>query len=289
MSQKSKIVLKNEIDAQVFENSSELVTATNVNNILNDMVDSSNWFESYTSTPTSGGTTTLLNNSTYQQFFTGTSTETVVLPVASTLFLGQAFLVKNDSTSTVLVQSSGLDLVQSMVPGSMSIVTCVQSSGTDATSWSSYYSQGKGYVKNHIPPGTTVTVDINEEYLIYGDILIEGILDNNGTVVVLNGVMTLRDDGEFINSGDYRNVDITGSGGSGVSGYSGYSGYSGTNGTNGASGFSGYSGTNGTNGASGFSGYSGYSGAGTSGFSGYSGFSGDDAGLLVMIINSLGL
>ena len=282
MSQKSKIDLKNEIDAQVFENSSELVTATNVNGILNDMVDSSNWFESYTSAPTTGGTTTLLNNATYQQFFTGTSMETVVLPVASTLFLGQAFLIKNDSTSTVTVKSSGLNVVQSMAPGSMSIVTCVQSSGTDATSWSSYYSQGKGYVKNHIPAGTIVTVDVDEEYLIYGDILIEGVLDSNGTVVVMNGGMTLRGAGQFINDGNYRNVDI--SGGSGVSGYSGYSGYSGANGISGYSGYSGFSGSNG------ISGYSGYSGSnGTSGYSGYSGYSGDDAGLLVMIINSLGL
>jgi len=43
-------------------------------------------------------------------------------------------------------------------------------------------------------------------------------------------------------------------------------------------------------GQSGFSGFSGYSGySGISGYSGYSGYSGDDAGLLVMIINSLGL
>ena len=49
-------------------------------------------------------------------------------------------------------------------------------------------------------------------------------------------------------------------------------------------GVSGFSGINGTSGYSGFSGISGWSG-----INGASGYSGDDAGLLVLIINSLGL
>ena len=84
---------------------------------------------------------------------------------------------------------------------------------------------------------------------------------------------------------------------SGFSGQSGLSGFSGQSGLSGFSGFSGQTGLSGLSGFSGFSGQSGLSGNSTSGFSGHSGigisglsgFSGNEAGILAMIINSLGL
>src|SRR5437762_7853966 len=42
----------------------------------------------YTTTATAAATTTLTSASTYQQFFTGATTQTVQLPVVSTLALG---------------------------------------------------------------------------------------------------------------------------------------------------------------------------------------------------------
>lgn len=44
-----------------------------------------NFINGFTTTATAAGTTTLTVSSTYNQVFTGGSTQTVVLPVASTL------------------------------------------------------------------------------------------------------------------------------------------------------------------------------------------------------------
>lgn len=89
----------------------------------------------YTTTATAGGTTTLTNASNFRQYFTGTSTQTVVLPVASTMLLGEAFEIHNNSTGNVTVQSSGLNTVVTVHPGATVLVTCILTSGTTAASW----------------------------------------------------------------------------------------------------------------------------------------------------------
>lgn len=89
----------------------------------------------YTTTATAAGTTTLTVSSTYQQYFTGTTTQTVTLPVTSTLALGQAFMVVNNSTGIVTVQSSGGNTVAAITGASMVLVTCILTSGTSAASW----------------------------------------------------------------------------------------------------------------------------------------------------------
>ena len=97
--------------------------------------------EGYTTTATSAGTLTLVNTSNYQQYLTGTTTHTVVLPVVSTLVLGRIYFIKNSSTGIVTVNSSGGNLVQSMAGnGSSLYVTCILTSGTTAASWSVSYS-----------------------------------------------------------------------------------------------------------------------------------------------------
>lgn len=93
----------------------------------------------YTTTATAAGTTTLTVASTQQQYFTGSTTQTVVLPVTSTLVLGQKFEIVNNSTGIVTVQSSGANTVQAMASGSRLTVTCILTSGTTAASWSSNY------------------------------------------------------------------------------------------------------------------------------------------------------
>src|ERR1022692_1221061 len=93
---------------------------------------------SFTSTATAAGTTTLTAISTVNQFFTGTTTQTVVLPVTSTLPLGQPFQITNNSTGTVTVNSSGGNLVVSLPAGAQSTETCILLTGTTAASWSVY-------------------------------------------------------------------------------------------------------------------------------------------------------
>jgi hypothetical protein len=98
----------------------------------------------YTTTATSATTTTLTAGSTYQQFFTGATTQTVLMPVTSTLALGQSYYVVNNSTGSVTLQSSGANAIQVMAANTFAILTCILTSGTTAASWNSEYSANGG-------------------------------------------------------------------------------------------------------------------------------------------------
>jgi hypothetical protein len=89
----------------------------------------------YTTTATAAGTTTLTVSSNCLQFFTGTTTQTVVLPVASTLTAGQRFEIHNNSTGNITVNSSGGNLVATVLPTYTVVFTCILTSGTTAASW----------------------------------------------------------------------------------------------------------------------------------------------------------
>jgi hypothetical protein len=89
----------------------------------------------YTTTATAGGTTTLTVSSSPRQFFTGTLNQTIVLPVTSTLVLGETYKIRNASTGTLTVNSSGGNLVASVPAGAGFAVTCILTSGTTAASW----------------------------------------------------------------------------------------------------------------------------------------------------------
>ncbi len=107
----------------------ELLRDANANAAAN------NFLAGYTTTATSGGTKTLDAGSTSQQFFTGTTTHTVVLPITSTLVLGQQFQIVNNSTGTVTVQSSGANNILLMPGSSVANFTCISLSGTGISSW----------------------------------------------------------------------------------------------------------------------------------------------------------
>lgn len=89
----------------------------------------------YQTTVTSGGTTTLTASSAQTQFFTGSTTQTVVLPVVSTLSLGQQFTIHNNSGDIVTVNSSGGNVVASVYFGTTVTFTCILLTGTTAASW----------------------------------------------------------------------------------------------------------------------------------------------------------
>lgn len=91
--------------------------------------------DGYTTTATAAGTTTLTIFSTYWQFFTGSTTQTVVMPVASTLAAGMTWGIVNNSTGAVTIQSSGLNTITTLAAGQMALVTCILNSGTSAASW----------------------------------------------------------------------------------------------------------------------------------------------------------
>jgi hypothetical protein len=85
---------------------------------LASVADVQDEINAYTTTVTSAGTLTLTAASNYQQFFTGTTTHTVVLPVASTMIVGQHFVIENNSTRAVTINSSGGNLVATPLTGS---------------------------------------------------------------------------------------------------------------------------------------------------------------------------
>ena len=89
----------------------------------------------YATTATAAGTTTLTAASVNQQYFTGTTTQTVVLPVTSTLALGMSYFIKNNSTDVVTVQSSGANTIKAIQPGKYVTFTCILLTGTTAVSW----------------------------------------------------------------------------------------------------------------------------------------------------------
>lgn len=98
-----------------------------------------NFIQGRTSTATAAGTTTLTVNDTQLQDFTGSTTQTVVMPVTSTLVLGQKFTIYNNSSGIVTVQSSGANTIRAMSAGTYLDLTCILTSGTTAASWNYVY------------------------------------------------------------------------------------------------------------------------------------------------------
>lgn len=89
----------------------------------------------YTTTATAAGTTTLTATSTYLQYFTGSTTQTVQMPVTSTLSLGWSFHICNNSTGNLTVNSSGGNLIGTVLPGTTAHITCVDITVTTAAGW----------------------------------------------------------------------------------------------------------------------------------------------------------
>ena len=116
----------------------------------------------YTATATAAGTTTLTASSNSIQDFTGTTTQTVVMPVASTLTVGETWKIINNSTGVVTVQYSGLNTIIAMPADTAIDIWCILASGTGVASWDyklsalSNTTTGTGNLVRHTSP-TLVT------------------------------------------------------------------------------------------------------------------------------------
>lgn len=96
-----------------------------------------NQIDNITSTVTSGGVLTLTTLSTKSQYFVGSANHTVVLPVATTLVTGQSFYIKNDSTGSIVVNTSGGNLLNTVAASEDVTCTCINpAGGTGTASWS---------------------------------------------------------------------------------------------------------------------------------------------------------
>ena len=93
----------------------------------------------YTTTATSATLVTLTAASTRRQVFTGSTAQNVNLPVASTLTVGDAFYIINDSSAVVTVRSSGANTILAQPAGTMVQYYCILASGTTTASWGDTY------------------------------------------------------------------------------------------------------------------------------------------------------
>lgn len=102
----------------------------------NKNLSGNNFIDGYATTVTAAGTTTLTVSSAGVQNFTGTTTQTVKLPVATTLVNGQSFVISNQSTGAVTVETSGLNTLVTVAANQTATVTCVNTAGgTGTASW----------------------------------------------------------------------------------------------------------------------------------------------------------
>lgn len=98
-----------------------------------------NFVPGFATTATAAGTTTLVAASDKVQEFTGTNTQTIALPLSTTLSAGHQFFIINNSTGALTVNSSGGNLVQTIAAGMHALITCILNAGTSAASWDSTY------------------------------------------------------------------------------------------------------------------------------------------------------
>jgi len=131
---------------------------TTLSNVVLPVID--NIKLGYTTTATAAGTTTLTSASNNQQYFTGSTTQTVVLPVTSTLALGLSYLIVNNSTGVLTVQSSGANTITLVPAGSTVTCTCILVTGTTAASWSFAF-EGSSNIPYKQIPTITATVATN--------------------------------------------------------------------------------------------------------------------------------
>jgi hypothetical protein len=122
---------------------------------------------SFATTATAGATTTLTVASKLTQNFTGTLAQTVQLPVVSTLTVGFAFQVLNNSTQSLTINSSGGNLITTLQTGFSGLFTVVLTSGTTAASWDyqisgfDYFSGTGGTVVLSTGPSITGATETN--------------------------------------------------------------------------------------------------------------------------------
>jgi hypothetical protein len=150
----------------------------------------------YTTTATAAGTTTLTVASTTQQYFTGSTTQTVLLPVASTLTLGFQFQIINQSSGVVTVQSSGANTIQAMAQNFELVVTCILTSGTGTASWNWSYLPTKGTALP-VPNGGTGATSLTTNAILVG----------NGTGAVAPAANTILVNQ---NAGDHGDISLNG-------------------------------------------------------------------------------
>ena len=114
-------------------------TGLSVRNKINAAITTVDRIEGYLEVVSTAGSTILTDASASKIRVTGTLTQTIVLPDVTTLHLGWFYVITNDSTGTLTVQSSGLNSIITVVANTSVLVQCVLDTGTTAASWMADY------------------------------------------------------------------------------------------------------------------------------------------------------
>jgi hypothetical protein len=96
-----------------------------------------NVYLGFNSITAAAGTTVLTNASAGYQNVVGTTTQTIQLPVATTLYKGLAFTVANASTGNVTIKDSASTTLDTIVTGGTAILV-LTNNGTSAGTWVAY-------------------------------------------------------------------------------------------------------------------------------------------------------
>ncbi len=113
----------------------------------------------YATTATAAGTTTLTITSAKVQYFTGSTTQTVKLPTTSVI-AGQAYIIVNNSTGLVTVQSSGSNTIQILGAGMSATFTALIATPTTATNWNCILTEYKGLNNAITTSSNAATIDL---------------------------------------------------------------------------------------------------------------------------------
>lgn len=96
-----------------------------------------NVYLGFTTITAAAGTTVLTNASSGWQQVVGTTTQTIQLPVATTLYKGLAYTIANNSTGLVTIKDNSGATVDTVVNGGTSILV-LTANGTSAGTWVAY-------------------------------------------------------------------------------------------------------------------------------------------------------
>lgn len=127
---------------------------------------------------TSGGTTTLTNTSPYYTVFTGSSTQSIVLPNATTLQVGQVYVIENNSTGAVTTKTNGGATLW-IIATTAEVRVILTANGTAAGTWQvdylgGNYASGKLFTVNNTvtlngTDGTTMTLPTTSKTIAAND------------------------------------------------------------------------------------------------------------------------
>ena len=96
-----------------------------------------NVYIGFTTVTAAAGTTVLTNSSSGWIQVVGTTTQTIQLPNATTLYKGLAYTVANNSTGNVTIKDNAGTTIDTVVTGGTSVLV-LTANGTSAGSWSAY-------------------------------------------------------------------------------------------------------------------------------------------------------